>query len=266
MPILTISRQHGSTGKEIGMEIAKDMGYEYIAHERMIQDLKEGGNDWQKLIMEFEEHDPTIWERHDWGFKAFIAIVHSLILKYALKDNVVIIGRGANFLLENVPYALRVRFEAPLEKRIKYIVDREDIDERTAKWFIQKMDKESCGYVKAVFRKSWDDPRSYDLVINTAAQSKGAIVKAIKDAIAEKDRYNTEENRKIMKLWSVAADIRAGILTNAKIHSPTLQVEPVGEAIVLRGLTHNPKEHNAIEAEAKRLAGNIPIKCLLYYR
>jgi len=69
MAILTISRQHGSTGKEIGRQIAQDLGFEYIDRERMLRDIKETGQDWEKLVKEFEEHDPSLWERYDWGFK-----------------------------------------------------------------------------------------------------------------------------------------------------------------------------------------------------
>ncbi|OPY67258.1 MAG: cytidylate kinase [Syntrophorhabdus sp. PtaU1.Bin002] len=266
MAILTISRQHGSTGKEIGQKIAQELGFEYIDRERVLKDLKEAGQDWEKLVKEFEEHDPSLWERYDWGFKGFIALLHSMILKYVLKDKMVILGRGVNFLLKDVPYVLKIRFEAPLEKRIEYIVERENIDYNTAKWFIQKLDRESAGYVKAVFHKAWDDPKAYDMVINTAAQSNGVIINSIKEALADKERFNTEENRREMALWSVAADIRASIMTNPKIQTPTLHIEPVGSTIILRGLTHNPTEHNMIEAEARRIAGTIPVKCELRYR
>ncbi|OPY74401.1 MAG: cytidylate kinase [Syntrophorhabdus sp. PtaU1.Bin050] len=266
MAILTISRQHGSTGKEIGQQIAQDLGFEYIDRQRMLKDLKEAGQDWERLVKDFEEHGPSLWERYDWGFKGFIALLHSMILKYVLKDKVVIIGRGANFLLKEVPYVLKVRFEAPLETRIQYVVERDSIDYDTARWFIQKLDRESAAYVKSVFHKDWGDPKAYDMVINTGAQSNGVIKNSIKEALADKERFNTEENRREMALWSVAADIRASIMTNPKIQTPTLQVEPVGGTIILRGLTHNPAEHNIIEAEARRIAGTIPVKCELHYR
>lgn len=266
MASITISRQHGSTGREIGQYIASEMGYEYVDRERLLKDISVVGKDWEKWLTEFEEHAPSIWERYDWSFRGFVALQHNLILKYVLKDRAVIMARGANFLLKDVPYVLKLRFEAPLENRIENVVRRENVARDTAKFLIEKLDKESAGYIKQVFHKTVGSPEAYDIIFNTSVQSREVIIDAIKQALEDKESFNTAENKKLMELWVVASNVRTGILTNPKYLLPTLEVIPEGNGIILRGLTHTPKEHKEIEAEARRLAGNVPVKCELHYR
>jgi hypothetical protein len=72
------------------------------------------GQEWEKWGKDLDEHCPTLWEKHDWSFRGFSALVQSSILGHALKGRVVIMGRGGNFLLKDVPYALRIRVVARL--------------------------------------------------------------------------------------------------------------------------------------------------------
>jgi hypothetical protein len=69
-----------------------------------------------------------------------------------------------------------------------------------------------------------------------------------------------------LRIRTAAAKVRAGIATNPKFFIPVFDVLPVGQGLVLRGITHTPKEHQRIEDEAKRLAGEVPLRCELHYR
>jgi len=266
MAILTISRQHGSSGRQIGQEIAQEIGYQYIDREQILTDIRAKAQDWEKWEKEFEEHNPTIWERYDWSFKGFVALQQSFIFDYALKDNVVIMGRGANFLLKDIPHALKVRFEAPLEKRIEIVQNRENVDSATAAWMIKKLDKESKGFIETVYGADWNIHTHYDVVFNTTVQSAEVVMAFLKASLAEKDRLKTEESIKALKMKAAAFHVKAGILTNSKFFIPTLDVFPSNDTIVIRGVIHNPKEHASIEEEARRLAGDVPLKCELHYR
>jgi cytidylate kinase len=266
MATLTISRQHGSSDRHLGQEIASEIGYQYLDREQILADIRAKKQDWEKWEKEFEEHSPTIWERYDWSFRGFVALQQSIIYNYALKDNVVIMGRGGNFLLKDVPHVLKVRFEAPLEKRIEIVQNRENVDWATAKWMINKLDKESKGFVGVVYGADWNVHTYYDVIFNTSVQSPDVIMTSIKASLLEKDRLKTEEATNILKIKAAAFHLKASIMTNPKFFIPTLNVFTSDNAIVLKGVVHNPKEYKSIEDEARRLAGRIPLKCELNYR
>ncbi|MFZ2196494.1 MAG: cytidylate kinase-like family protein [Thermodesulfovibrionales bacterium] len=266
MAILTVSREFGSGGREIGQAVAKVLNYTYIDKERLLADMRASGKEWEEWGKNLDEHCPTIWEKYDWSFRGFTALLQSLILHYALTDRVVIMGRGGNFLLKDIPYALRIRVVAPLDKRIDRIIKRESMDRDTAHWLIEKTDRDRSCLIHLLYGKHWDDQADYDMVFDAGEKTLDEIVNIVKDALLEKEKFTTDAARKLLQLRATAAKIKAEILVDHGLFIPTLDVYPEGEDLILRGVIHSPKEHKTLEDKAKKIAGDIPLKCQLHYR
>lgn len=267
MAIVTISREFGSLGKEFGQILAASLGYEYVDREKIMHDVKTiGGNQWEKLGEQFDEHYPNVWERYDWSFRGFVSLEQSIFLDYALKDKVVLLGRGGNFLLKGIPYALRVLIVMAKEARIERIMKDQDISRDTASWLVEKADHEMARSVHFIYGKKWDDPAEYDLILDLDSQKLEDVISIIITALTEKQNKYSEEAKKALLLKATAAKVKAGIVTNSRFLIPVLDVEPQEEGIILRGVIHSLKEQKRLEEEAKRLAGNVPIKFELHHR
>jgi cytidylate kinase len=264
--ILTISRELGSGGRELGRAIAESLGYAYIDKDSILADIRKDGAKWEEWAEGLDEHRPTVWEKYDWSFRGFSSLVQWHLLERAQQGGVVLMGRGGNFLLKDIPHACRVRITAPLEARIERIMKREGVDRATARWLCEKTDRERAGFLQAIYGKAWDDPAEYDQVFQVADQSVGSVVTAVKNALRERERLATADARKRLELLSAAAKVKAGIATNPRFFIPVLDVVVDKEALVLRGVTHTPKEHKAIEQAAAALAGSVLIRCELHYR
>jgi len=176
------------------------------------------------------------------------------------------LGRGGNFLLKDIPYALRVRIVMGKEARIERIMKGQDIPRDTARWLVEKTDYEMARSVQFIYGKKWDDSAEYDLVLDLDSQKPEEIIKIIIAAFNEKQNKYSEEAKKTLRLRAAAARVKAGILTNASFLIPVFDVEPAGDGLVIRGVIHNPKEQKRLEEEAKKLAGDMPIKFELHYR
>lgn len=266
MAILTVSREFGSGGREIGLAVARITGYEYVDKEKILASIRQLGHKWEQWTQELDEHSPSVWEKYDWSFRGFTALIQSLILTHAVRDNVVIMGRGANHILKDIPHALRIRVVAPIESRITRVMDRDSVNRETARWMIEKIDAERSGFVFSIYGKHWDDPADYDYTLNTGFKSLEEITQAIVGLLQEREKLCDEAVIRSLTLRAEAARIRAGLLTNPKLFLPTLDVHFDGRQIVLRGIIHNPREHKRVEEEAKKLAGDAPIRCDLHYR
>ncbi|MFH0826240.1 MAG: cytidylate kinase-like family protein, partial [Pseudomonadota bacterium] len=132
MAILTISRQLGSGGREVGLGVASLLGYLYIDRQRIITDLKRIDDIWEQWGRHLDERAPSFLEKLDFSVTAYGALVQNIILNFALEDRVVLMERGGNFLLQNVPHAYRIRVVAPLEARVDRISMRESVDTYSA--------------------------------------------------------------------------------------------------------------------------------------
>lgn len=271
MAILTIAREYGSGGKEIGRAVAELMGYRYIDRKQVLEEMRKVGAQWEEKAKYFDENRPDVWERHDWFYRGFVALNQSHILKNALQDNVVIMGRGGSFLLKGIPYALNIRTTAPLEKRIENVMRWEETNSENARYLIEKADKEMAGAVYLIYSFVWDDPSQYDMVFNTGIQSYEEIINITKDELIKREQFNTEDKRKILSLRALAAKIRAEVAIDPDLSISTIDVLPKEEGLVeyglvLRGVVHDQGDIKRIEEMAKRLSGNVPIEYELRYR
>lgn len=266
MAILTISREYGSGGREVGRAAAEQLGYTYVDKDRIMADVRTAGPKWEQWAKNLDEHCPTIWEKYDWSFRGFGALLQSRILEYAAAGNAVIMGRGGNFLLRGVPAAYRIRVTAPREQRIVAIMRRDDAERKTAEWLVEKIDRERECFIRALYGKPWDDPAEYDGVFDAGSRPVNDIVDAVKNELVKRDTFNTGEVRRELSLRALAAKVKAAIATDPHLFVPVLDVVHEGNEIVLRGVTHDPGEHKRIEEAARAVAGAVPVRCDLHYR
>jgi cytidylate kinase len=266
MAILTVSREFGSGGREIGRSVADALAYEYIDRESILEDIRAAGEKWEEWGKGVDEHCPTIWEKYDWSFRGFGSLLQSAVLHHAVNDRVVIIGMGANFLLKGIPHALRIHVVAPLELKIERVMKRDSVDRKTAQWMIEKKDGERSCFIRSLYGRHWEDPDEYDHVFDMETQSIEAATSWAKDNLAEKDRFNTDAARELLQMRAAAARIKAGLFTNPSLFVTTMDVVHDGEHIILRGVVHTPKERKRIEDAVAELGVDLPLRSELHYR
>jgi cytidylate kinase len=266
MAILTISREYGSGGEEIGHRVADRLGYQYVDKERLLQDLEKAGTRWGRVGRELDEVCPTFWERHDWQYRGFVTQMEALILTYAAADNVVIIGRGGSFLLQAVPHCLRVRLVAPLPVRLERIMMKESLDQEAAERLIARVDGDRAGYVKANFGKDWDVEQVYDLSLNTGKLTHDQVVDILLAGLADKDRLATPEAKTRLRHLALAYRLKARVATDPRLRVPTLEVNLEDGTLVVSGIIHTPKEENLLKEIAREVCGDRPVRFNLHRR
>jgi cytidylate kinase len=265
MAILTISREFGSGGRDIGRAVADAMGYDCVDRKRILDDMKREGKIWEDKAKQFDENYPDLWERSDWAFKGFVALNQSHFLQYAVKGNVVLIGRGGNFLLKQFPFVLKVRVKAPLEKRVDRVMAREGINSENAQYLIEKADSEMSKAVYLIYGKDWGDADEYDLVFDTSRQDQNEIVSILKSALLEKDKHNIPEARQALELRTLAEKIKAAVLTDPRFFISAFDVDPKEEGLakygfLVQGLVHKHEDVSQIEEIVKKMAGDMPVE------
>jgi len=266
MAILTISRQFGCGAEEIGEAIAKELGYAYLDRQMILDDMKQAGGKWEEKAKYFDENKPDLWERHEWSFQGYVALTQCNIYSHALKNNYVIIGRGANFLLKGVKHHLGIRIEAPMQTRIQKVTAKYNVNTENAEWLIEKADREMAGAVYTLYGRAWDDAREYDFHFDTSKNTPEEIVRIVKAAIGEKEKLYSEASQAVIALRLRAAEVRAGIATDPTFNTFLLSVNPKEDGmpeygLIMRAVVSDPNDVGRIRDVATKLAGNLPIEC-----
>lgn len=197
--VITIGRQYGSAGKQIGEQLAKDLGIKCYDKELLAEAAKESG-----ICHElFENHDekPTnsflyslVMDTYSMGYntngyvdmplnhKIFLAQFDT-IKKLAERESCIIVGRCADYALEEYDGAVSVFVHAKLEDRIQRVKRLYDMTEDKAKDIILKTDKKRASYYNYFCSKKWGESKSYDLSINSSELGVDGAVEMIKKFI-----------------------------------------------------------------------------------
>jgi cytidylate kinase len=113
----------------------------------------------KREVEEYDEKRPSLWESFSSERKKFLHFIQAVIYDFARKGDVVIVGRGGQVLLKDLPSALHVRIKAPFDVRVKRITEREGDDERHVERLLRRCDRNASGYIRYLFDVDWDDQR-----------------------------------------------------------------------------------------------------------
>lgn len=181
MAIITISRQKGSFGDEIARAVAESLQYALVDKTKISDAMADQG----LATPEFEKFDgkkPTIWQSMTDQKRRFTFLIRAVLYDFARKGNAVILGRGGQALLKKIPGTLHVRIVAPLQTRIKRLVELKQGDEQQAQQLLAQSDRDSSGFVQSFFDVDWEDGTLYDLILNTRSMSVGTAASLIVEA------------------------------------------------------------------------------------
>lgn len=266
MSVLTISREFGSGGREVGHGVAEKLNYRYLGKEQILREMSAHGKQWETWAKGLDEHAPSIWERFDWSFRGFGSLLKSIIIEHATRDDVVIIGRGGNIILADVPHAYRIRVVAPLESRLDRIMIRESVDYDTAHWLVDKTDKDRRQFLKSLFHTDWNNPGDYDEVFDTGKTPVEEVVNSVCEKLEAIKGLKDDATQSRLILRAAAAKIEAGLLTYPLLFVNTVEVVIEGEELVLLGVVRDPKHKKKVEEIAGKLAGDHTLVSRLKYR
>ena len=113
--------------------------------------------------------------------KRYFELISGVIKDLAQTGNIVILGRGGNMILKDVPRVLRALVIAPFEIRLRRVMEREHLNATEATKLINQMDANRAAFTKQFFKVERTDPLNYDLVLNTAKYSFELAARLITD-------------------------------------------------------------------------------------
>ncbi len=185
MAVVTISRKVGSLGDEIGALVARKLGYELVSREGVHRIARECDLEFQDACAAFEAETAPggVWERMFFRDPAYTSLFEALNLELASRGDVVILGRGAQIALAEVPGVFHARVVAPSGLRVERIAQRMGLGLDEAREFVRHYDQQRRSLIESVYHKDLADWSLYNMVINTASLSAEAGAELISLAV-----------------------------------------------------------------------------------
>lgn len=193
--IITIGRQFGSAGREIGEKVAEALGIKCYDKELLSRAAKESGF-CEEMIQNHDER-PTnsflynlVMDTYSFGYNASsfvdMPISHKVFLaqfdtikKLADEESCVIVGRCADYALAEYKNSIHLFIYGDEECKIKRIMEKYQLTEAKAKEMMVKKDKQRQSYYNYYSSKKWGRADSYDLCINSSVLGVDGTVRLI---------------------------------------------------------------------------------------
>jgi cytidylate kinase len=167
MAVITISRQLGSHGRDIGRIVSERLGYRFVWRE-MINEAARRASTPEVALAMIDELDLLGLNPTSRAQKEYCRAVEQVMQELGQKGDVVILGRAGQVVLHDYPSALHVRVIAPEELRSQRISAEQNVTVSAAQAQVEASDRSRRQYLEKYYGAKWDDPELYDLVINTA--------------------------------------------------------------------------------------------------
>ena len=184
MAVITISRQFGAGGKTLGQMLAKELDYEFADNDILskVAEManvsthwvetveKEAGGKLSRFISRMVSK-PMIDRilKDERGYideEIYLDYLVLIIAQIADEGNVVILGRGSQYILDDHPEAFHVLLIDDYDNRVKFIEKTYDLSENQAAAWVSREDKRRRNLYQKFGKTDYDDPFLYHLVMN----------------------------------------------------------------------------------------------------
>jgi cytidylate kinase len=204
MRAVTISREYGSGGGEIATRLAQALDWRLVDHEVVTQIAQRLGVEVEDAAAHDEQAEswvvqflstmqtvgPMVALPSNLSFPpddaAYTRALRDVVHGAVLAGQTVIVGRGSQIILAKRRDTLHVRVVAPLDMRVSYVAQREDLTPAAAQQRIQQKDLQRRRYLWTTYRHAPDEAGLYDITLNTAVLDLDSCVNLIKLALESK--------------------------------------------------------------------------------
>lgn len=176
--IITVGRQFGSNGRAVAKLLAEELRLNFydkeliemaskkagIDPEQLAQADEKGANPWLFAGSHVQSHPNKMLLINDLLFNVQSQIIREL----ADRENCVIVGRAADYVLKDKKGMLNIFIYASMESRVATIKDRYQIDEKEARVRIRKEDKNRKYYYDYYTDSGWGEMENYFLTIDSS--------------------------------------------------------------------------------------------------
>ncbi len=183
MAAITLSRQLGSLGYQVGEAVARRLGFRVVRQELINEAARRAGVP-EVALAAIDELGLLQLCPSPRDCQGYNRAVWELMNEIADQGGAVIIGRAGQAVLHGRSDVLHVRIIAPLPARIERVAERHGISPAAAQAQIEASDRYRRNYVRRFYHVRWDDPSLYHLTVNTEHIHPEAAASIIAGALA----------------------------------------------------------------------------------
>ena len=255
MAVIAMTQEMATLGKDVALGVCEALGLQQVRHE--VGDVVAGRMQVKKsLIRRIREGKASALERWAADEKTISIFTAEEIYDLAVRGDVLIRGWGATLFLREVGHVPCIRVCAPMEVRVRRLMERlATDDEELARHEIEMDDAARAGRMGEHFNVTWGDPTLYDLTLNTARVPIPACVDQVV-ALAKSPAFQeTPESRRHLEDLALRSHARAALKADERTNGIDILVEANGGVLTLKGIVVDEREKQRVREVLGKIAG-----------
>ena len=260
LSIVTVSREMAALGDETARELASALGFRLVDKEAIESRMYSLGVK-VEYFKKFDERKPSFFSAISQDQEDYLHCLQAAILAEAEEGHCVIVGRGANVILREMPALISVFLSARTEVRIARVKNYFRCDDRRAAQIIERSDKERAGFYRSFFDIDWRHKGNYHMAFNTGIFSPekcAKIVAGIKDEIFTSEAE--EQNRALLSDMILVHRIRNAVMYEHDLPIRFLDVSAQDGTVVMRGAANSQVLVDSALAIAREMANSADVR------
>jgi len=256
MPLIAMTREMGSLGKDVAAGIAARSGKRVVYHE-IIEPIANKMRLRKSHVERFLDGKSGMWERLTTDKTSLSIFTADETFRF-LRDGStgVIRGWGAVHLLRDIPHVIRVRVCAPMETRVKRMMERLATDDRAnVENEIQISEEAHTAITKRHFGVNWRDPELYDLVLSTERLSVDECVDEVEGLMKKRCFQETPESMRMVENLSLEWSVRSALRRDERTAEAEFTIQVSDGVARLMGVVNTQAEANAAADVARSVEG-----------
>jgi cytidylate kinase len=240
MSIITISRGTMSGGQALADCLCGTLEAPCVGREAIVAEAADRLGVAPELLTQKLENAPGLWERLTLERRRYVVAVQAALAEHVATGNIVYHGYAGQLLLRGVPAVVRVRLIAPMEMRIRAVMDRHDLRRDAAEAYIRQVDEERVRWTRLIYDVDLADPQLYDLVLNLENISVQSACGLVVAATKRPEFEITETVRVKLADFDLACRVKVALATAAATRTLELDVVARDGAVTVTGQAPEP--------------------------
>ncbi len=240
MAIITISRGTKSGGEKLAHCLSEKLGYHSLSHEVILEGARKYNILEEELLTRLKT-SPTFWRKFTMEHKRYLIFVQCALLDAVKQDNVVYHGYAGQVFLRGIHHVLKTRLDAPIEERMKIVMQEQQLGVDAAREYIINIDEQRRRWVKWAYGEEWRDPALYDMTFYTGNMTIDTICEVLALTVNRQEFRTTEASSRRLNDISTECEVKAAFASDDKLWRLPVTVAASGGTVTLKGAVKNKK-------------------------
>lgn len=255
MPLIAMTREMGSLGKDVANVISERLGKPVVHHE-IIDHLANKMRLRKSHVVRFLDGKANIWERLTTDKTSLSIYTADETLALAESDNVSVIrGWGSAHLLRPIQHVICVRVCAPMKVRVQRMMERLNSDDEAFITNEIKLSEEAhAAITRRHFGINWQDPEQYDLVLNTERVSIDECADEVLSLVNNPQFRATDQSQQMLANLALEAHLRAALRADPRTEKMSITISADRDVVTIAGIVDRGSE----PVHASEVASAVP--------